>query len=137
MSKISPRHRARECALQALYSWLMSQNDVADVEVAFMLEQEMKDVDVPYFRTLLQNTVQYEDELKAHIEPHLDRTFKSLDPIERVLLLMATYELTYQDVPYKVVINEAVEVAKTFGAEDGHKYINGVLDKIAQTQQNK
>ncbi|MBE2896520.1 transcription antitermination factor NusB [Pasteurellaceae bacterium HPA106] len=132
MSKISPRHRARECALQALYSWLMSHNDVADVEVAFMLEQEMKGVDVAYFRTLLQETVKHEEALKALIEPHLDRAFKSLDPIERVLLLMAAYELRYQDVPYKVVINEAVEVAKTFGAEEGHKYINGVLDKIAQ-----
>ncbi|MBE2898215.1 transcription antitermination factor NusB [Pasteurellaceae bacterium 20609_3] len=132
MSKVSPRHRARECALQALYSWLMSQNDVADVEVAFMLEQDMKGVDVVYFRTLLQDTVAHEDELKALIEPHLDRAFKSLDPIERVLLLMAACELRFQDVPYKVVINEAVEVAKTFGAEEGHKYINGVLDKIAQ-----
>lgn len=131
MSKISPRRRARECALQALYSWLISKNDVADVEVSFMLEQDMKGVDVPYFRTLLQETVKNEDTLRLVIEPHLDRAFASLDPIEKALLLMATYELSSNDVPYKVVINEAVEVAKTFGAEEGHKYINGVLDKIA------
>ncbi|KGQ71167.1 N utilization substance protein B [Chelonobacter oris] len=136
MSKVSPRRRARECAVQALYSWAVSKNEVAEIETAFSTDQDtdqkMQGVDMPYFRKLFQGSTAYCEELEQLLIPHLDRAAGELDPIEKAILLMAAYELKYQaDVPYKVVINEAIEVAKVFGAEESHKYINGVLDKLA------
>ncbi|TNH04875.1 transcription antitermination factor NusB [Testudinibacter sp. TR-2022] len=132
MSKVSPRRRARECAVQGLYSWFISKNEIAEVELSFITDQDMKGVDMPYFRKLLSQSAEHSDDLQQTLEPHLDRAFGELDPIERAVLVMAAYELKYQaDVPYKVVINEAIEVAKVFGAEESHKYINGVLDKLA------
>lgn len=134
VKKPSARRRARECAVQALYSWQVSQNDVAEVELAFVTEQDLKGVDVAYFRKLLRQTVENLTAVDEAIEPFLDRATDELTPIEKAILRFAAYELKYElDVPYKVVINEAIEVAKTFGAEDSHKYINGVLDKIAPT----
>lgn len=133
-NKISPRRRARECAVQALYSWSVSKNAIEEVEVNFLTDEDMKGVDKPYFRKLLRNTVEHINDVEQLIEPFLDRKLGELDPIEKVILAMAVYELQYQpDVPYKVVINEAIEVAKVFGAEESHKYINGVLDKLAPT----
>lgn len=138
MSKVSPRRRARECAVQALYSWSVSKNELADVELAFITDQEMKGVDMPYFRKLLQGSAEHSDDLEQTLAPHLDRSTGELDPIEKAILLMAAFELKYQaDVPYKVVINEAIEVAKVFGAEESHKYINGVLDKLAPALNRK
>lgn len=130
--KVSPRRRARECAVQALYSWYVSQNDAAEVELSFVTEQDLKGVDTPYFRKLFRNTVANLDAVDSVMAEFLDRTSEELTPIEKAILRLAVYELKYEpDVPYKVVINEAIEVAKTFGAEDSHKYINGVLDKVA------
>ncbi|PVX40607.1 NusB antitermination factor [Pasteurella langaaensis DSM 22999] len=130
--KVSPRRRARECAVQALYSWYVSQNDVAEIELNFVTEQDLKGVDTPYFRKLFRNTVANIDAVDATMAEFLDRSSEELTPIEKAILRLAVYELKYEmDVPYKVVINEAIEVAKTFGAEDSHKYINGVLDKVA------
>lgn len=132
VNKISPRRRARECTVQALYSWLISKNPIEEVEVTFLTEEDMKGVDKPYFRKLLRDTAHNIDTLEAWLSPRLDRKLNELDPIEHAILLMAADELKYQqDVPYKVVINEAIEVAKVFGAEESHKYINGVLDKLA------
>lgn len=132
MKKPSARRRARECAVQALYSWYVSQNDAAEVELAFVTEQDLKGVDIAYFRKLFRQTVNNLDMVDASIAPALDRASEELTPIEKAILRLAVYELKYElDVPYKVVINEAIEVAKTFGAEESHKYINGVLDKIA------
>lgn len=131
--KLSPRHRARECAVQALYSWQLSQNTPELVELNFMTEQDIKGVDKPYFRKLFRQTVANVDAVEQTMQPYLiERRFEELDPIERAILCLAVYELQFElDVPYKVVINEAIELAKTFGAEESHKYINGVLDKVA------
>ncbi|MDG6894379.1 transcription antitermination factor NusB [Volucribacter amazonae] len=132
--KISPRHRARECALQALYSWQISQNPAEDIELAFFSDDEvLKGTDKPYFRQLFRQTVQFIEPIDEQIKPYLDkRDFDELDPIEKSILRLAVYELKYAlDVPYKVVINEAIELAKSFGAEESHKYVNAVLDKIA------
>ncbi|WP_373766197.1 transcription antitermination factor NusB [Glaesserella sp.] len=132
--KVSPRRRARECAVQALYSWYISQNSIEQVELAFVTDQDMKGVDMPYFRRLLRGTVEHIEAVDASLRPHLDRTESELDPIERTILRLSAYELQFeQDVPYKVAINEGIEVAKVFGADDSHKYINGVLDKLAPT----
>ena len=132
VKKISPRRRARECAVQALYSWAISQNSPEIIELNFMTEQDMKGVDTPYFRKLFRQTVENVDAVERTMQGYLDRDLEELDPIEKAILRLAVYELQFEaDVPYKVVINEAIEVAKVFGADESHKYINGVLDKIA------
>lgn len=132
VKKISPRRRARECAVQALYSWAVSQNSPEIVELNFMTEQDMKGVDTPYFRKLFRQTVENVEAVERTMQGYLDRGLTELDPIEKAILRLAVYELQFEaDVPYKVVINEAIEVAKVFGADESHKYINGVLDKIA------
>ena len=132
VKKISPRRRARECAVQALYSWAVSQNSPEIVELNFMTEQDMKGVDTPYFRKLFRQTVENVEAVERTMQGYLDRGLAELDPIEKAILRLAVYELQFEaDVPYKVVINEAIEVAKVFGADERHKYINGVLDKIA------
>ena len=132
LKKISPRRRARECAVQALYSWAVSQNSPEIVELNFMTEQDMKGVDTPYFRKLFRQTVENVEAVERTMQGYLDRGLTELDPIEKAILRLAVYELQFEaDVPYKVVINEAIEVAKVFGADESHKYINGVLDKIA------
>lgn len=132
VKKISPRRRARECAVQALYSWQISDNDPAVVELSFITEQDLKGVDTPYFRKLFRQTAENVAVVDTTLAAFLDRAAEELTPIEKAILRLATYELKYElDVPYKVVINEAIELAKTFGAEEAHKYINGVLDKVA------
>ncbi|XKM13009.1 transcription antitermination factor NusB [Orbaceae bacterium ac157xtp] len=134
-ASVNPRRRARECAVQAIYSWQISKNDLSDVEVAFMTDQDMKGVDKKYFRELLNGVVLNASEIDNKFEPFLnDRTIAELGQIEHAILRIAVYELLKrEDVPYKVVINEAIDLTKTFGAEDSHKYINGVLDKVAPT----
>ena len=130
--KVSPRRRARECAVQALYSWYISQNRIEQVELAFVTDQEMTGVDMPYFRKLLRGTVEQVESIDEALRPFLDRDEAELDPIERTILRLSTHELKYElDVPYKVAINEAIGVAKVFGSDDSHKYVNGVLDKLA------
>ena len=132
VKKISPRRRARECAVQALYSWAISQNSPEIIELNFMTEQDMKGVDTPYFRKLFRQTVENVEGVERTMQGYLDRSLAELDPVEKAVLRLAVYELQFEvDVPYKVVINEAIEVAKVFGADESHKYINGVLDKIA------
>ncbi|HHF5557797.1 TPA: transcription antitermination factor NusB [Haemophilus influenzae] len=132
VKKPSARRRARECTVQALYSWAISGNTVEQVELAFVLDQDMDGVDKPYFRKLFRQTVENIETVDFSISPYTDRAFDELDLIETAILRLAVYELRFElDVPYKVVINEAIEVAKVFGADESHKYINGVLDKIA------
>ncbi|MDG6335710.1 transcription antitermination factor NusB [Glaesserella parasuis] len=136
--KVSPRRRARECAVQALYSWYISQNNIEQVELAFVADQDMQGVDMPYFRKLLRGTVENVDAIDDILRPYLDRADNELDPIERTILRLAGYELKFElDVPYKVAINEAIEVAKIFGSDDSHKYVNGVLDKLAPALNRK
>lgn len=130
--KPAARRRARECAVQALYSWQISKNEIADVEVEFLADQDTKDVDINYFRELFSGAATHAGELDKLMAPYLSRTLDELGQIERAILRVAMYELSKrEDVPYKVIINEAIELGKTFGAEDSHKFINGVLDKAA------
>lgn len=136
--KVSPRRRARECAVQALYSWYISKNSIEQVELAFISDQEMKGVDLPYFRKLLRGTVEHIESVDSALRPYLDRNEQDVDPIERSILRLSAYELKFElDVPYKVVINEGIEVAKVFGSDDSHKYINGVLDQLAPALNRK
>lgn len=129
--KPSERRKARRLAVQAIYSWQLSGNNVADVEHEFLTEQKVDGVDIAYFRELLSGTSTKKSQLDELITPHVERPYDEVSPIEKAVLRLATYELTFRkDVPYKVAINEAIELAKAFGAEDGHKFVNGILDKI-------
>ena len=136
--KPAARRRARECAVQALYSWQISHNEIADVELQFLTEQDVKDVDIAYFRELLSGVATAAEKLDALMAPYLSRQIDELGQIEKAVLRLAVYELSKrQDIPYKVVINEAIELAKIFGAEDSHKFVNGVLDKAAPVLRKK
>ena len=132
--KIAPRRMARELALQGVYSWQMSNNPVEQVELMLATSNDMKKVDMAFFQSLLRGSIEQYDELDQAIKPYLGRLPEELDPIEQSILRMATYELTQCiETPYKVIINEAIELAKSFGAQDSHKFINGVLDKAVKT----
>ena len=127
------RRKARHYGMQALYQWHMAGASLAAIEAEFRADYDFSHVDLEYFQALLHGVPACVDALEAILEPLLDRKLSELDPIERTLLRMGTFELAHRpDVPYKVVINEAVSLAKKFGATDGHKYINGVLDKVAR-----
>lgn len=127
------RRKARHYGVQALYQWYMAGASLADIEAEFRDDYDFSHVDLEYFQALLHGIPSQVDELEIVLEPLLDRPLADLDPIERTLLRMGVFELRDRvDVPYKVVINEAVALAKKFGATDSHKYINGVLDKAAR-----
>ncbi|QQX81604.1 transcription antitermination factor NusB [Shewanella sp. KX20019] len=129
--KPSERRKARRLAVQAIYSWQLSGNNIADVEHEFLTEQNVDGVDIAYFRELLAGVATKKSQLDELITPFLVRPLDEVDPVEKAIVRLATYELTFRkDVPYKVAINEAIELAKTFGAEDGHKFVNGILDKL-------
>ncbi|OSM99123.1 N utilization substance protein B [Lonsdalea populi] len=130
--KPAARRRARECAVQALYSWQLSKNDIADVELQFLSEQDVKGVDITYFRELLTGVATQAERMDELMTPYLSRKLEELGQVEKAILRLAIFELSRRDdVPYKVAINEAIELAKVFGAEDSHKFVNGVLDKAA------
>lgn len=119
--------------MQALYQWLMADTPPREIESQFREEYDFSHVDLEYFQALVYGVPESVAELDETFKPFLDRELDELDPIERTLLRMGTFELARrEDVPYKVVINEAVSLTKKFGATDGHKYINGVLDKVAR-----
>lgn len=128
----SPRHRARELALQGVYQWRVSGTDASDIEAHLQGEKNLGRYDKPMYTRLLRGVLAHQEELQILLTPYLDRALDELSTVEFSVLLLAAFELSQQpDVPYKVVINEAVELAKTFGGTDGHKYVNGVLDKLA------
>ena len=127
------RRKARHFGLQALYQWTLSGASAADIEAEFRIDNDFQHTDGEYFSAVLKGVVGDVDALEALFSPVLDRRLGELDPIERNLLRLGTFELRDRiDVPYKVVISEAVALAKKFGATDSHRYINGVLDKVAR-----
>ncbi len=127
------RRKARHYGMQALYQWHMAGAALHDIEAEFRADYDFSHVDLDYFQALLHGVPACVDELDAALAPMLDRKLDDLDPIERTLLRMGMYELTRRiDVPYRVVINEEVALAKKFGATDSYKYVNGVLDKAAR-----
>ena len=127
------RSRARRCSLQALYQWQLGGGNVRDIEAQFLISQDMAKVDVDYFHVLLHGIAACASELDEQLAPFLDRPLDQVDPVERAALRIGVYELRFRpDVPYRVAINEAVELAKLFGAEQGHRFVNGVLDKVAR-----
>lgn len=128
----SPRHRARELALQGVYQWRVTAGEEAQIEKQILAERNLGRYDKELFSKLLRGTLSQHTGLEALLAPCLDRPLAELSPVEFSVLLLGAFELSqHLEVPYKVVINEAVELAKTFGGTDGHKYVNGVLDKLA------
>ena len=130
----TPRHRAREFALQGLYQWLMNQEDAGAIDAHIRNAHGFDKADAEHFDILLHGTIRDVDNLRTEIVPLIDRAIDQLSPIEHAALLIGAFELKHHiEIPYKVVINEAVELTKSFGGIDGHKYVNGVLDKLATT----
>lgn len=132
--KVAGRKKARELAMQAIYSWQMSGNPVAEIELNIATQQDMNKVDMAFFQDALRYVAENCDELDEAYKIYVtDRPLADIDPIEKAILRLATFEFIKRiDVPYKVVINEAIELGKEFGSEDSHKFVNGVLDKAVR-----
>ncbi|MGL6289569.1 MAG: transcription antitermination factor NusB [Silanimonas sp.] len=126
------RSRARRRALQALYAWQVSGTSIPQVINQFQHEQDMEVADQEYFEALVKGVAEHRVMLDERLAAHLDRGIEQVDPIERAVLRIAAFELLHRvDVPYRVVLNEAIETAKRFGSDHGHTYVNGVLDRAA------
>jgi len=129
--KPSPRRKARELAVQAIYSWQVSNNAVTDIETNFLIDNAKRRFDIEFFQLLLRGVCTDITEIDTKLSPNVDRPLDEIDQVEKAILRVATFELiTCLDVPYRVVINEAIELAKSFAADDSHKFVNGVLDKV-------
>ena len=128
----SARRRAREFALQGLYQWLLSGGEIDAVDAYIREMDGFHKCDAAHYDALLRGCSAERTALDAALSRHIDRKAEQLSPVEHAVLLIGAYELRHcQDIPYRVAINEAVEVAKSYGGTDGHKYVNGVLDKTA------
>ncbi len=127
------RSYARRCVMQALYQWQLTEQSFSEILAQFIERDEYKTVDPQYFHELLSGSIEQHQVLSARVSEFADRPWVQMDPIERAVLLLGMYELVNRlDVPYRVVVNEAVELAKQFGATDGYKYINALLDRAAR-----
>ncbi len=128
----SPRRRAREFVVQGLYQWQVGDQDEAAIQVQAESVTGFDKADRELYLALLRETRQQAAALQAELAPHVDRHWDEVSPIERCILLLGACELKlHPETPYRVIINEAIELAKTFGGTDGHKFVNGVLDKLA------
>ncbi len=135
MSSKSPRRRAREFVIQGLYQWQVGDQDEAAIQVQAEGVAGFDKADDELYVTLLGEARQNVETLKLDLGPHIDRAWDEVSPIERCILLLGACELKlHPETPYRVIINEAIELAKTYGGTDGHKFVNGVLDKLAAVQ---
>jgi N utilization substance protein B len=126
------RHRARRAALQSLYQWQATGQAASEIVDQFSAEESFAKLDQDYFKRILVGVIDNVGDLDASLTPFLNRPLHQVDPIERAVLRLAAFELAHcPDVPWRVIINESVELARTFGAEQGHRFVNGVLDKLA------
>lgn len=133
MSITSDRSRARRYAVQALYEWQVSGNAVKEIEQQFLIEHHTRKFDRPYFNELLTGVSGQVEELDAQISPLSDRPYDEVDIVEKAILRLGCFELKNRiDIPYRVVINEAIELTKTFGADKAHRFVNGTMDKLAE-----
>ncbi|MEP4547924.1 MAG: transcription antitermination factor NusB [Saccharospirillum sp.] len=130
---MAARRKARRLAMQALYQWHLSSSPVNQIEAEFITDHDMAKVDQEYFSEVLRGVPSTLTELDSYIESVTDRSVREMTPVELSILRMGAYELVHRiDVPFKVIINEGVELSKLFGASEGHRYVNGVLDKLSQ-----
>lgn len=127
------RHNARRYALQAMYQWQLTGTSVDDIEAEFLHFHIDKKLDLAYFKELIRGIIKYQPEIDQEISQFLGRSLQEIDQVELAVLRIAVYELMHRvDVPYRVIINEALELTKQFGSVEGYKFVNGVLDKIAK-----
>jgi N utilization substance protein B len=135
-ARINParaRSQARRCVMQALYQWQLTEQSFSEILAQFLERDEYKTADAKYFHELLSGAIEHHVVLSAKVGEFADRPWVQMDPIERAVLLLGMYELMHRlDVPYRVVVNESVELTKQFGATDGYKYINALLDRAAR-----
>ena len=125
------RHLARKTAIQALYQWDLTGQSPKDIEHNFISDHNFEGVDMEYFHHLLNNVPLYKQEIDSRLNPHIDRLIDRVDPVEKAILRVGAYELEYElTIPANVVLDEAIELCKMFGAEHGFKFVNGVLDKL-------
>ena len=129
------RRKARELAVQGLYQRQLTGDAVETIEAQLREHEEFEKIDGEHFSAILHGAIKDVTNLESKLQPCLDRPMESLSPVERAVLLVATYEFVHHlEIPYRVVINEAIELAKCFGGTDGYKYVNGVLDKLAASE---
>jgi len=134
MQLFKGREKARRYAMQALYGWLIADNPLQDIEKFYLADRNPAKFDLEYFQRLLHGIPAILTEIDTELTAFIDRPFDALDPIELTILRIATYELKYSfDVPFRVVLHEAIELAKVFGAIDSYKFVNSVLDKMAKS----
>ncbi|HMN46712.1 MAG TPA: transcription antitermination factor NusB [Povalibacter sp.] len=126
------RSIARKLVMQALYQWQLTGQSAADINLQFLADEESDGADKEYFTELLKGCIADSEKINAVLKPFIDRPLEQLDPVETAILMIGTYELLNRlDIPYRVVINEGVDLCKRFGATDAHKYVNAVLDRAA------
>lgn len=132
-SPFAARQRARRRALQALYQWQMTEQGANEILEQFLVEQDLSKVDVPYFEGIVRDVIRDRADLDALLSPYLDRPLEQVDPLERAVLRIAALELKARlDVPARVAINEALDLAHTFGATESHQFVNAVVDRVAR-----
>lgn len=130
---ISGKRKARKLALQALYQWHMAGSDLHEIEAQFRTINNMDKVDCDYFCRLLYGVPEHVQDLETRLAPYVDREISGLNPIELTTLRMGAFELVHcPEIPYKVVLDEAISLTKEFGSQDGHRYVNGVLNNLAR-----
>jgi N utilization substance protein B len=128
----SSRRRSREFALQAIYQWLLAGPSLSDLEKQYAAAEGFNRADAGLFSAIVSGVMKHADSLREQLAPHLDRPWPELSPIESAIMLIGAFELVHApETPYRVIINEGIELAKSFGGTDGHKYVNGILDKLA------
>ncbi|KAA3621119.1 MAG: transcription antitermination factor NusB [Proteobacteria bacterium] len=126
------RHLARKTAVQALYQWGLTEQSADDIENHFINDHDFAGVDMAYFHHLVRNVPLYHQEIDSRLAPYIDRSMNLVDPVELAILRIGAYELEFEStIPVRVIIDEAVELSKMFGAEHGFRFVNGVLDKVA------
>lgn len=132
----SMRHKARHFAMQAIYQWQMTGQSASEIERQFLEDQPLKGTDLDYMHALLVGVIANYEMLDETFEPYLSRPIDELDKVDKAILRLATFELSFrQEIPYRVVINEAIILAKEFAEQDSHKFVNGVLDKVVRAIQ--
>lgn len=133
MSSIIGKQKARKLAVQSLYQWQMAGADLAEIEAQFRAIKNMEKVDIDYYKKLLYGVPKNLDDIQTQLTPLLDREIEALNPVELTVLRIGAYELiNCLEIPYRVVLDEAISLAKDFGSQDGHKYVNGVLHNLAK-----
>ncbi|MBQ9275755.1 MAG: transcription antitermination factor NusB [Succinivibrio sp.] len=129
------RHKARHFAVQAIYQWQLTGYSPEEIEQQFLEDQPVKGTDLSYLHDLISGVITHVAELDTIFEPHLSRPLKDLDQVDKAILRLGTFELVHRpDIPYRVVINESIMLAKEFAEQDSHKFVNGVLDKVVRAR---